>query len=413
MSPHTRLIAVKIVLGSLFLLVMGVSIPVHADAPVYQSNVSPKIFVPSLWCGATFGAQLIGGTYFGVAGYSSLLKDPIVPALGTSVCGSPTTDMDWISNSTTSITLSSGNHNWVNIAQTYGDGNYFYSDNAGQPSGQWGFVKAYASSSPLFFNTYEELIYSNPTATSTIATTYQTRFTNGTMTGTSTAVSSDIEYYLNTDEYTVKNRPDFIQSNILKRGFFSDDQVATSRKLITPLSTGLASTTINYDYTFSEGSYVAYFMFWNIDTNFLTFGKSTMTLSFDIDGSGNVANMVISEITNGQVADSGYAYEECGITNIMGCIKNALVWLFYPTSTILDNFSTLWQNIADKKPFGYVTVTITQLIELNTSGTTAFDLGVVPFMGSIFTPLRTLVASILWGLFAIYFYKNRLIHLDI
>lgn len=103
----------------------------------------------------------------------------------------------------------------------------------------------------------------------------------------------------------------------------------------------------------------------------------------------------------------------CGLFEF-GCqFQKALTFLFVPSDTILDKFSNLWQNIAEKKPFGYVTHTITQLSQLNTSGTPAFDLGTIPFMDSIFTPFRTLIASILWALFAVYFYKNRLIHLDI
>jgi len=98
----------------------------------------------------------------------------------------------------------------------------------------------------------------------------------------------------------------------------------------------------------------------------------------------------------------------------VGCqFQKAVTYLFYPDQNVLDKFRNLWQTIAEKKPFGYVTHTISQLSQLSTSGSGAFDLGTVPFMDSIFSPFRTLMASILWALFAIFFYKNRLIHLDI
>jgi len=104
---------------------------------------------------------------------------------------------------------------------------------------------------------------------------------------------------------------------------------------------------------------------------------------------------------------------DCG-TFEFGCqVQKAIAFLFYPSPDILDRFTNLWQTIAEKKPFGYVSMTIRQLEELNTSGTTAFSLGTVPFMDSIFTPFKVLVGSILWALYAIYFYKKRLIHLDI
>lgn len=98
----------------------------------------------------------------------------------------------------------------------------------------------------------------------------------------------------------------------------------------------------------------------------------------------------------------------------IGCqFQKAITFLFVPSPTVLDKFKNLWQVIAEKRPFGYVTKTIEQLEELDTTGATAFDLGTIPFMDAIFTPFRTLIDSIMWALFAIYFYKRRLINLDI
>lgn len=109
----------------------------------------------------------------------------------------------------------------------------------------------------------------------------------------------------------------------------------------------------------------------------------------------------------------GLTQIDCGLFEF-GCqVQKALTFLFIPPANALDKFSNLWQSIAQKKPFGYVTVTINQLSALNTSGATAFTLGTVPFMESIFTPFRTAIASILWALFAIWFYQKRLKHLDI
>jgi len=104
---------------------------------------------------------------------------------------------------------------------------------------------------------------------------------------------------------------------------------------------------------------------------------------------------------------------ECGDTLIAGSICNVLGYLFVPPPTTLDKYANLWQIIKTKRPFGYVTKTIEQLQALDVSGSSAFTLGTVPFMDSIFSPLRTLIGGILWGLFAIYFYQRRLIHLDI
>lgn len=104
---------------------------------------------------------------------------------------------------------------------------------------------------------------------------------------------------------------------------------------------------------------------------------------------------------------------DCGLYDI-GCqFQKAVTFLFVPSANVLDKFSNLWQTISNKKPFGYVTVTIQQLSNLDVSGSSAFDLGTIPFMDSLFTPFRTLLGGILWALFAIYFYQRRLVTLDI
>lgn len=104
---------------------------------------------------------------------------------------------------------------------------------------------------------------------------------------------------------------------------------------------------------------------------------------------------------------------ECSDDLISGSICKVFGYLFVPDASILDKFSNIWQRIKDKRPFGYVTKTIEQLESLDVSGSSAFTLGTVPFMDSVFTPFRTAISGILWALFAIYFYQRRLIHLDI
>jgi len=104
---------------------------------------------------------------------------------------------------------------------------------------------------------------------------------------------------------------------------------------------------------------------------------------------------------------------DCSLFDV-GCqFQKAIQFLFTPDTDTLKRFSSLWQTIETKKPFGYVTMTINQLEQLDMTGAAAFSLGTVPFMDSIFTPFRTAIAGILWALFAIYFYTNRLRHIDI
>jgi len=104
---------------------------------------------------------------------------------------------------------------------------------------------------------------------------------------------------------------------------------------------------------------------------------------------------------------------DCDLFDV-GCqFQKVITFLFVPPQNTLDRFANLWQVIAERKPFGYVTVTINQLGELTNYGTPTFSFGTIPFMDSIFTPLKTLVDGILWAVFAITFYQRRLVNLDI
>jgi len=98
----------------------------------------------------------------------------------------------------------------------------------------------------------------------------------------------------------------------------------------------------------------------------------------------------------------------------IGCqFQKALTFLFVPSQDVLDRFSSLWQRVRYKVPFGYVSVVIDQLGGLDDTATAVFDLGDLPFMNTIFTPFRDLLGVLLWGIFAVYFYQHRLTKLDI
>jgi len=98
----------------------------------------------------------------------------------------------------------------------------------------------------------------------------------------------------------------------------------------------------------------------------------------------------------------------------IGCqFQKALTFLFVPSDSVLDRYSGLWQQIRTKVPFGYVSAVIDQLQGLDDDATPAFDLGTLPFMNTLFTPLRDAFGVMLWGIYAIYFYRHRLTQLDI
>lgn len=110
---------------------------------------------------------------------------------------------------------------------------------------------------------------------------------------------------------------------------------------------------------------------------------------------------------------SEFSQIDCSLFDV-GCqFQKVIVYLFYPKKGSLDRFSSVWQSISDKKPFGYIFVTIGELESLTATGTPAFTMPTVPFMDAIFTPLKLGIETLLWGIFAIYWAKQRLFKLDI
>ena len=137
-----------------------------------------------------------------------------------------------------------------------------------------------------------------------------------------------------------------------------------------------------------------------------------------------VSNALLSQFgltdlgnTSGLAVGTTTASAPCGITQIQGCFQNALVYLFYPSTASLSQFSNVWTSIEYKPPFGYVIQTITAVQAVNDTGAPTFYFGtsstmVLPFQSVIFSPIRAGLAALLWLLFAIVFYM-RLKHLDI
>jgi hypothetical protein len=233
---------------------------------------------------------------------------------------------------------------------------------------------------------------------------FETRFTNIDATGASTSIALDIDYYLNTDEYGTTNRPDMIQASFIKQGglFTSDEQVHLQRKLILPLVTGNNATLMPVAHDFDDGTYTTYVNFWNITTNGVTFPATNIVFEFEIDGGVIVSETIIS-IENGLTAADEITYQECSLTNLSGCFVNALIYLFVPSDGSLDQFLSLWEQVRTKPPFGYITGVIDQLEAVDTNATAAFTFGDVPFQNEIFSPLKTLFATGLWFVYAIYF----------
>jgi len=66
-----------------------------------------------------------------------------------------------------------------------------------------------------------------------------------------------------------------------------------------------------------------------------------------------------------------YPEYECAITSITGCLKNAGIWLFYPSSDSVERFKSLSDSLSGKFPFAYVYGMNTMRMELFESAQTA------------------------------------------
>ena len=128
-----------------------------------------------------------------------------------------------------------------------------------------------------------------------------------------------------------------------------------------------------------------------------------LLIQFGVPSLGNVSGLSVGTTT---------APAPCGITDLQGCVQNALVYLFYPSTASLDQFGSLWTLIEYKPPFGYVVATIGAIKNFTASTTPAFALGTIPFVESIFSPFRLGIAALLWLVFIVAFY-HRLTLLDI
>lgn len=145
----------------------------------------------------------------------------------------------------------------------------------------------------------------------------------------------------------------------------------------------------------------------------------------------NEENSIISEtddvffsvITNTYEQQTGLPFPDASAGDLsqndcttfdVGCqFQRAMVFLFYPSDAVLNRFQSVWTTLRDIPPFGYVTATLDSLEQLDDTATPAFSFGNIPFMSSIFTPMHGYISSILWALFAIWFFLHRLRHIEI
>ena len=92
-----------------------------------------------------------------------------------------------------------------------------------------------------------------------------------------------------------------------------------------------------------------------------------------------------------------------GVFDTLLC--NLYVSLFIPSSDALNQFSSLWDSIKYKPPFGYYTAVSTALSGV-AIGTTTLEFAGVSSLGGFFNPLRIALNYALWFLLAIWIFHR-------
>lgn len=102
-----------------------------------------------------------------------------------------------------------------------------------------------------------------------------------------------------------------------------------------------------------------------------------------------------------------YPEYDCDLTHLMGCLKNALIWTFYPTQDALDSWTSLKTTLETKAPVGYFYSVRNSLNGLSATSTAAFSIVIPQHLKQyIFDPFDIGIASILWFFFIFHFYKR-------
>lgn len=176
----------------------------------------------------------------------------------------------------------------------------------------------------------------------------------------------------------------------------------------------IRSTTLSYDVDLPAGEY-------GVASTTIALPASTYTASISLFASTspdllrstknvtfNVNYNPAGTIGVGGFGDlSGVATSTCDILNISGCVQNALLFMFYPSETILDNFAELKTLIASKPPFGYIAVYTTQLSALSSAGSATFDLADEDNIKTlIFDPISNGLSYILWVCFGFWIFHR-------
>jgi len=233
------------------------------------------------------------------------------------------------------------------------------------------------------------------------------------------------EYLLSTSEIvstiSAKN-PTHVQFQLAKRPngtLFGQGESIDN----TVNGTGTVSTTFT---ALEDGTYDVLVKFSNagcaIGLSSCPFPLAYIYSSFTLE-SGEITNVGENEVYNNViVAPTISQYEDCGLSNLSGCLNNSLRFLFIPSTESLDDLIATKDQLDTRIPFVYVSDIRTVADEVfNSSQTETLDVtldlgfGTVPLINESMianapqaNTIRTLLSYMLWITFALGAYRMAL-----
>lgn len=118
-----------------------------------------------------------------------------------------------------------------------------------------------------------------------------------------------------------------------------------------------------------------------------------------------ITNPIIAAFGTSTASLGIYATSTCSISNVTGCVQNAIAFLFWPDEATFRSFNGLTGNIRTHAPFGYAYLLMGQIGGLSDSAAPSFSLSIDPTIQSdFFSPIKNALAAILWALAGIWLF---------
>lgn len=242
-----------------------------------------------------------------------------------------------------------------------------------------------------------------------ISYTTNTRFTGLDITGTSSVAISAGHFLDSTeiDSTVPALNPTIVRYSYANRnddsGNFSNVGEVISPYTLDDIST--TTTVLNASFL-DDGVYDLAVGFYNNNAVFsgvVPFPDSYIYSSFEI-ASGTLIAVGTPEFYSASETENP-RYLDCSITNITNCFINALTFVFIPSDNTLNRFLSLRNTLENTIPFGYFIQVYDGILGINLDESD-YLIENMPFQDTIFTPLKTGIATGLWVIFAFILYRR-------